>query len=111
MKKSEIPQDWVLWIEIAQDHFAMDLAVLEAEKTSKEAAELVGLCLSAAKWITGCPEDLGIKSGDRCGVCRVWCCSRCIMGHGDRVCIPNARDGLAMRLYAGRLAKWDRKHA
>jgi hypothetical protein len=111
MKKSKIPADWLPWIEIAQDSGEVHNIIQELECINPEVAELVAYCCSAAKWITGNPEELGIFTSSNCGIC--WIANSCVdcvlKDEEDIDCIDRARRGDSMRLYTKAYRAWTKK--
>jgi hypothetical protein len=108
--KDNIPEDWKPWIKIARSYTHMKEAVNKGK--NKEEKLLIGLCLSAAKWITGNDEDLNICG--KCGLCfytRMYNkidCGACPLDHPIYNCCELASKGLSMHLYAKKLKELSR---
>jgi hypothetical protein len=65
----DIPADWRPWIDIAKNRIKLRQVCESAHNFDPKVGLLVGACLSAAKWITGNPEDFGLLPLQFCGLC------------------------------------------
>lgn len=106
MKIEDIPNDWWLWIKIAKNCIERRKAIKRGRNDKEQL--LIALCLSAAKWLTGYPDELGILSGSMCGLCDLFGtlnsyndddCEGCPL-IDDENCTDMAKKGESMRLYA-----------